>query len=242
MAKVKEVNSYIVYEGISNYDGEAIVVIATGFANKSKNTKTGDMIQTWIMRQDTPPHEAIRNGNDYSICGNCPLRPLNYKANGLKKRCYVLVHNAPLTVWRTYKKGGYEHSTPERLRELLQDSNGLRLGSYGDPASVPFEVWQSIGVGTGEFNHTGYTHGYLVDNFDTRYLDVAMISLDKVTPQIPPGLNGRSFRVIDSVDEVLPGEILCPASKEQNYKTTCEKCGLCAGLNRKAKNIAIIIH
>ena len=242
MVKVKEPNGYILYDGLSNYDGEAIVVIATGFSLKSYNPKTGGMIQTWIMRQDTPPHEAIKNGNDYSVCGNCPLRPLNYKANGLRKRCYVKVHNAPLKVWRKYKNGGYEHITPERLRGLLQDSNGIRLGSYGDPASVPFEVWQSIGVGSGEFNHTGYTHGYLVDNFDTRYAGIAMVSLDKVTPQMPEGLNGRSFRVIDSVDEVMAGEILCPASKEQNYKTTCEKCGLCAGLDRKAKNIAIVLH
>lgn len=236
-------NGFVLYEGASQYDPTVpIVVIAT---KNSANRKTGNMWQTWIMLRDVEPHKAIKTGEDTAVCGKCPLRPLVYKSHGLKKPCYVLTFQAPLSVWRAYHRGIYPRITPEQFGALLQgndNSEGLRLGSWGDPASVLYELWESIGVGNGEFNHTSYTHGYLMPDFNNRYLDISMVSLDKVTPQLPPGLNGRSFRVIDSVDQVLPGEILCPASKEMDYKATCEKCGLCAGLARKAKNIAIVIH
>ena len=48
-------NGRILYEGPSMLDGAPIVVIATGFAERSGNDKTGAMIQTWILRADIPP-------------------------------------------------------------------------------------------------------------------------------------------------------------------------------------------
>ena len=231
---------YILYEGPSKYDGKPIVVIAT---KNSKNKKTGNMWQTWIMLQDTPPHKAVNNGDDFSVCGNCPLRPISYKSNGLKDSCYVITWQAPLSIWNAYQRGSYERITPTEFRQIVRDdSDGVRLGSYGDPACLPVDFWKSIGVGTGEFNFTSYTHGYLMPNFDKTYLEFSMISIDPVTEQLPELPQGRTYRAITSVDQIRSDEILCPASKEQNYKTTCSKCGLCAGLFSKAKNIAIKIH
>jgi hypothetical protein len=229
---------YIIYEGASTYDGKPIVVIAT---KNSKNPKTGAMWQLWIMRQDIAPHDAVKTGDDASVCGKCPLRPLTYKANGLRKPCYVRTFQAPLSVWRKYRRDGYQYITLEAFRKILQ-GDGVRLGSYGDPASVPFGVWEKLGIGSGEFTHTSYTHGYLVDGFDQRNLTISMVSLDPITQQMPVLPEGRSFRVINSVDQLQQGEILCPASKEQGFKTTCAQCGLCGGLSRKAKNIAIVMH
>ena len=241
--KMAKPNGYIIYEGPSVYDGNNIVVIVTGITKKSANGKTGDMLQTWILHQDIAPHLAIKTGEDFTVCGKCPLRPLKYKKHKLKKKCYVQTWRAPLVVWKKYKRGEYDYIAPEQFRELLRElGRGLRLGSYGDPACVPFEVWQSIGVGSGEFNHTSYTHGYLLPDFDTRNLDVSMVSLDPTMPELPAWLDGRSFRVIAAPNQVRPDEILCPASKEEGYKTTCARCGLCAGLNRRAKNIAIVMH
>ena len=71
----KAPNGYILYRGPSAIDGKPIMVIATGFANKSSNGKTGDMIQTWIIREDIAPNEAIKSGEDESICGQCIHRP-----------------------------------------------------------------------------------------------------------------------------------------------------------------------
>jgi hypothetical protein len=239
---------YILFEGKSQFDNSEIVVIAT---NNSKNGKTGDMWQTWIMPRYTEPHKAVKDGSDSSVCGQCPLRPSQYKKSGLSRGCYVKTHFAPLSTWRAYHRGSHEHITPDEFRAVLQ-GQALRMGSWGDPASVPFELWQSIGVGTGEFNHTGYTHGYLLDNFDPRHLEYCMVSLDPVTQsmdQIPSAnAKSRSFRVIRkqdylaSIDNVRSDEVMCPASKESGFKTTCAKCGLCAGAIKQAKNIAIVMH
>ena len=64
----------VLYEGPSLLDGQPIVVIATGLARLSANPKTGDMVQTWVLCRDVDPFAAIHNGQDVSVCGDCPLR------------------------------------------------------------------------------------------------------------------------------------------------------------------------
>ena len=44
----------VLYEGPSEIDGKPIVCIAT---LDSRNRKTGNMVQTWILRQDVSPFE-----------------------------------------------------------------------------------------------------------------------------------------------------------------------------------------
>jgi hypothetical protein len=62
-------DTYIIYEGPSLYDGAPIVVLVqTG----SSNRKTGDMVQTYILRSDIDPITASRTGKDSAICGTCP--------------------------------------------------------------------------------------------------------------------------------------------------------------------------
>ena len=70
----------ILYEGPSMLDRSVdIVCIATGIRQPSSNAKTGPMVQTWIMRQDTAPHDAQRTGEDEAVCGDCKLRPFLIK-------------------------------------------------------------------------------------------------------------------------------------------------------------------
>jgi len=68
----------ILYEGASAIDGAPIVAIANRITNASNNIKTGAMVQTFIIRSDMSPMEALRNGSDVSICGTCanPWRAL----------------------------------------------------------------------------------------------------------------------------------------------------------------------
>jgi hypothetical protein len=66
----------VLYRGPSRLDGAPIVCVATGFRSPSDNPKTGPMVQTWIMREDVAPHTAQKTGEDSSVCGDCPLRPL----------------------------------------------------------------------------------------------------------------------------------------------------------------------
>lgn len=63
---------FIFYCGPSQIDGAPIVGIAV---LRSANAKTGDMVQTYILRADTAPLTALSTGADVSICGACPHRP-----------------------------------------------------------------------------------------------------------------------------------------------------------------------
>ena len=93
--------SGIIYKGPSLIDGKPIVVIAT-YSNR--NTKTGNVVQTYILCEDINPLEASKTGADASICGTCPLRgtpttdPSRKIAAG--RRCYVNLGQGVLIVWR----------------------------------------------------------------------------------------------------------------------------------------------
>lgn len=80
----------VLYEGKSMIDGKPIVAIANRITDVSDNTKTGAMVQTWIMRSDVNPVDALKSGEDESVCGDCKHRPANSGA------CYVKVFQAIL--------------------------------------------------------------------------------------------------------------------------------------------------
>lgn len=127
-------NGLVLFEGSSVLDGQPIVVIAT---LNSRNSKTGDMVQTWILRSDINPVEASKTKQDASICGGCPHR------HSLGGACYVNIGQAPLAVWKAYKRGAYPHVL-EGDNEKYLKGRFIRLGSYGDPAAVPVSIWKYI--------------------------------------------------------------------------------------------------
>ena len=92
----------IIYKGPSLLDGAPIVVIAT-YSNR--NTKTGKVVQTYILRSDINPLEASKTGADYSICGSCPMRgevttdPKRKIAKG--RKCYVNLGQGVLIVFKS---------------------------------------------------------------------------------------------------------------------------------------------
>ena len=73
-SKVKPLG-YIVYEGPSELDGSPIVVIINKIWAASKNGKTGALVQSFIIRSDINPVEALKTGDDAAICGHCIHRP-----------------------------------------------------------------------------------------------------------------------------------------------------------------------
>ena len=235
-------NGYILFEGKSELDGKVIVMIAKGFEKGSKNSKTGSMIQTWIICKDIDPREANKLGLDYSICGDCKLRGIAVEPSSDRKlakdrACYVAIYQAPLNVWKTYKKGQYDYVQGHNdLAELGKD-NIIRLGSYGDPSAVPSYIWDSFLFYSK--GRTGYTH----QSVNQRY-DLCMKSADSLDEAMASWDSGiRTFRVINSVNAMVKGkEILCPASEEAGRRTTCDSCKLCSGSDINAKSIAIVGH
>ena len=234
----------IIYEGPSLLDGQQIVVIATGMKAKSSNGKTGGMIQTWILLRDIDPREANKSGADYGICGDCPHRGKATtaldKVLAVERTCYVLIFQSPLNVWKTFHRGGYDRAVDSKAIASVGADRKVRLGSYGDPAAVPAYVWEALLSKSA--GRTGYSHQSGLANADF-VADIMMISADHLAMAQAAWANGhRTFRVIDSMDDMDANEVLCPASKEAGERTNCENCGLCAGSSIKAKSIAIVAH
>lgn len=223
----------IIYEGPSNIDGKPIVVIAT---QGTRNRKTGDMLQTWVLRADIDPVTASRTGADVSICGSCVHRGTAHdgeKGQAKRRSCYVNLLFGPMSVYKAYRRGSYEFCTD---LATLGAGKMIRIGSYGDGAAVPQNVWDELCSRAKGW--TAYTHQ------DNRFPDRFMTSVESRADAIDAWDRGeRTFRVIRNVNDVITGsEILCPASAEAGNRTTCENCKLCAGASIAARNIAIVVH
>jgi hypothetical protein len=241
MLKKKPVG-IILWSGKSLLDGERIAVVATGIFSKSENGKTGDMIQTYIIRRDIHPMLARRMGEDKSICGNCKHKE--------QSTCYVNLCHGPIGVFHALIDGSYRDFQDGDL-ELFKNRD-IRIGSYGDPAAVPYEIWENICNASKGF--TGYTHQWNNKKTDQRLKNICMASVDSIVGynkeyEKAKVLGWRTFRVfaddkgVSVYDAKTDSEIVCPASKEAGVLTTCEKCNLCCGLDKiNAKDIIINHH
>lgn len=231
----------IIFSGPSLIDGKPIVVIAI---YHSQNIKTGDMVQTFILREDIDPVTANRSGEDFSICGNCKLKgePTdNPNAQSAKGRaCYVVVRQAPLTIWKGYQAGKYPVANGHDELAAIGKGRKVRLGAYGDPSAVPSYIWDSlISEASG---YTGYSHFNDLGNVDFRP-DLYMFSADTLEEAQEAWKKGwRTFRVAKELSEITEGEILCPAHDLANRRAKCVTCGLCGGANVEGKNIVNVVH
>lgn len=233
-ARKRSLIGAVLYHGPSELDGEEIVVIMTGLKGGSANSKTGKMLQTWIMRADRDPRQALLSGADSSVCGDCKHRREQGGA------CYVVVEQAPLAVWRAWKRGRYADWT-RAFPENALEGRRVRLGSYGDPAAVPFRVWRRV-FAQKIAGWTGYTHQWRNPLF-THLRGKIMASADSRMEAAEAREEGwRFFRVRAPGEALLDGEIMCPAAEEMGKRTTCERCGLCRGQASDGKDIAIVAH
>ena len=229
----------VLYAGPSRIDGAPIVAIACRIADASNNAKTGAMVQTFIMRSDIPPHEAIKTGQDSSVCGDCPLRPI-YKG---ATRCYVRVYQAPRSVYEAYKRGRYAVAGVDFYSSLIPElfaGLAFRIGSYGDPAAIPPNVWQRSTRNVK--NRTGYTHQW-DKRIGAGLKSLCMASADSESDVMRANAkNWRTFRVRKYDAPTLKTESICPASKEGGQRVQCDSCGLCKGATIAARNVVIADH
>ena len=192
----------IIYNGPSLLDGKPIVVIAT-YSNR--NTKTGKVVQTYILRSDINPLEASKTGEDFSICGSCPMRgevttdPKRKIAKG--RKCYVNLGQGVLIVFKSYKRGVYKEGDPRTMGR----GRFVRVGTYGDPAAVPSEVWDELLAECETW--TAYTHQ------KPWRPDIAMQSADSYDEAKAHWSEGRrTFPVIVDLGDIDKSkETLCPA-------------------------------
>ena len=234
----KQAKSGIIYQGASLIDGKPIVVVAT-YSNR--NTKTGAMVHTYILRSDIDPRDANKSGADYSICGDCPHRgtPTSDPAKKLanNRSCYVVIGQGVLITYKAFKRGVYANRQGHEKTAELGRGRMVRLGTYGDPAAVPSYIWDSLL--SESKGHTAYSHQSGMTGAQFRP-DIMMQSADNETQARAAWDSGaRTFRIVSDASEIVAGqEIHCPA---QTKSVECQACGLCMGAS-KAKSIAVIKH
>jgi hypothetical protein len=221
-------NGYVIYRGPSKLDGTPIVAIAI---TESHNSKTGNMVQSYILRDDVEPHIAIKDGRDAAICGNCKHRPF------LGGACYVVTYQGPLVVYRNFKAGKYPDLAPAAVSALIA-GRMVRLGAYGDPAAVPKGIWNDLLRQAS--GHTGFTHQWGAKGRVLK--DICMASVDTPEERETAARAGwRTMRIRTADEPVGEREFVCPASKEAGYRKHCVTCGACDGAARGANKGSVVI-
>ena len=228
----------VLFDGPSALDGQPIAVIANRITTASINAKTGDMVQTFIIRSDVDPMTALRSGDDASVCGDCMHRPNNGGS------CYVNVGRSVMAVYGALTRGRYAKPGVDFDQKIMPDlfaGLAFRAGTYGDPTAAPFQVWRAATLKTIAIN--GYTHQWRDDRF-ALFKTFCMASADSEADHTTAHAAGwRTFRVKMAASPILTGEVACPASEEAGYKTDCASCRACGGTSAKAKvSIAINAH
>jgi hypothetical protein len=221
---MKNERGFIIHEGVKN--GHDFVVIAT---LKTNNRKTGDMIQIWILLTDVSPVDGVKTGVDaLSVCTGCVF------ANG--NGCYVNVGQAPLSIWKGFKRGLYE-TLPLAAYPIVFTGRKVRFGAYGNPSLIPLakvKLITSLSDGwTGYFHDWKEMHSATANAYG-RYFMASTETEESRCNAIDKGL--RYFHVSPEQPE---GTLECLADSQN---LSCADCKLCQGNRLNAKPIWINPH
>ena len=218
-------NSALLWSGPTQLPGQTgqIAAVVTGIRGTSLNRKTGPMAQVWYIPVDQGPlvggEGAVLGGRDRAVCGSCKHRPSD---GGV---CYVDVPSGPQRVLHTYERGAYPRPSRSELRELLR-GKAVRFGAYGEPPSIPLDVYADILPVLGSWQ--GYTHAW--SHLDVRDWGWLMASTDSRAETAEARARGwRTFRVRLEGEPLEANERVCPAAEEAGSKLTCMQCRQCNG-------------
>lgn len=193
------------------------------------------MAQTYILRADQAPLDAIRAGDDESICGDCRHRP------ALGGSCYVDVSKSVTAVFGAWVRGSYPLLAPAAAAAAVA-GRAVRMGTYGDPAAIPAGTWKRLLQHAA--GHTGYTHQWR-RSYALGLRRMVMASVDTVPERdVARALGWRTFRVRTAEQALGAREIVCPASDEGGNRRQCITCRACDGAERGSiqASVAIVVH
>lgn len=246
----KKPTGYIIYRGHSLLDGKPIVAVA--IVAESKNSKTGNMVQTYIMADNgKSPVQSARDLDDVSVCGDCKHR------RGMGGSCYVNLGQGARAVMDGLMRNIYPFATPAQVSRMIKGRK-VRLGTYGDPMAVPVWIWENLVSEAA--GHTGYTHQWnpnkpVIKSMQILHPDqydgiraLCMASADTEDEWWQATYNNwRTFRVRKESDQLGDGEFICPASEEAGKRVTCAQCMACNGVGEddvriKKATPVIIVH
>lgn len=233
----------ILHRGKSAFDGSPYVVIMP--LGKSSNAKTGSMLQTYIIRSNVHPVQAVQTGGDLAICNDCPMRGLvatrKRRRKGKKnfRACYVNVGQGPAMVYGALRRGRYVDYNPAEHDRFIAGRK-IRFGTYGEPVLIPLELLRHLAsISSG---WTGYTHQWANPAY-AEYRFLLMASVHGLSGpwsrEHAKSLGWRTFRTMRD-GEPADGEALCPASKEAGHRLSCLTCNLCDGAGRRKIGLGLV--
>lgn len=245
----------IVYKSENN-----IIVFRSGkTTNKKIASPEDNIVQTYTFSRNQLNYviecrerlEKIEFKKFFSLdaenCGDCPFAA-NSKFNTKKiGKCYthkVMQYSGFVSMLKSIAK---EYDCFDNIPKLSEDiysdilkicnKKYVRFGTYGEPTEIDLNLISDITNISSTW--TGYTHQYIRK---TEYLNYFMASVhnESQSKMVQNRWNGRSFIASKSGDE---NAVVCPASNEAGFKSTCAKCGLCSGIMGKGKkDVKILEH
>ena len=231
-------NGFVFYDGPSMLDGAPVIGIAV---LQSENGKTGNMVQTYILRSDIDPLSALADGSDASICGDCRHRPQDDGTGRMVRTCYVNVGQSVQSVYSAWVRGAYPLMSPGRATQLVA-GRMVRMGTYGDPAAIPVRIWR--GLLAQAAGRTGYTHAWR--RAGAQGLRALVMASADTAPErdVARAMGWRTFRVRAEGAPLGAREIACPASPEGGNRRQCVTCRACDGAERGPvqASVAIVVH
>ena len=241
-----KIRAGILYQGPSRIDGAPVVAIAVYPRDaKRTNAKTGNVLQSFILRADVDPVSAVRLGLDSSICGNCRHRGRvaptgEYVADQFTCRsCYVNIGRSVAAVFGAFTRGAYPVLSRAERRAIGR-GRMVRLGTYGDPAAIPIGTWRDVLAES--IGHTGYSHQWQDARFQAlrEYCMASVDSADELA--LARAAGWRTFRVRSADEPMLSREFACPASAESGKVIQCAQCRACDGASSRKGSPVIIAH
>lgn len=208
----------------------------------SKNSKTGNTATLTVIRADVSPKDAVDQGIDDAVCGNCECRK-----GGIGARCYT--HGQMLSKGLRSMYKGLPNRTDRsdwavedlgqwlKFARLNEGAQAFRSCAYGDIGALPVATQLKLDDARqqGGLSPRGYTHQWrdpAVQHLKSWHMASVSTLADY---EHAKDLGWRAYLAAQpSLVAAVTAQrlLLCPASKEAGHLTTCAQCTLCAGNTR----------
>ena len=228
--------------------GETLQVFVKGKTSNEKieGDRKAKIVQSYTFSRKQ--FELVKSGDKISMqdffdaadsnCLDCPLRSFG--------KCYThkpIQYSGFLSMLRSISRvlptwDLIPNYTAEIAEQIVNNSADVfvRFGSYGEPSVHPTELIDNI-VKVAK-SHTGYTHQWRLAPELNKHFTASVHTAQEETLA-----KGEGWRSFIATPTPLENYVNCPASKEQNYKSNCSKCGLCSGSEGKGnKSVYILNH
>jgi hypothetical protein len=202
------------------------------------------IVQTYVFSIDQYEY-VLNGGREQKVffevananCIDCPMRGYGdcYTHKYTQARGFFSMLKSIANIysdWDSIPK--YTRSIHEELILMAVDKY-VRFGTYGEPVLHGSKlVADMVEVAK---SWTGYTHQW---HKYPEFSDVFMASVH--SPAMEQKARSKDWKSFVTLSSPTKEFVNCPASKEADFKTSCDKCGLCSGTEGKGKKSIYILE